>query len=172
MRKALLRFDTACVEKVNGLQSTKSMRVMLKLISFSGDGYLYVLFSMYLFMTDAQDVMLIIAAIALAFGLDLPSFMLLKRFFRRPRPYESLRHCEHGIVPGDPFSMPSGHAAAAALFSVQIAYFFPSYGGMAFAWAMMVGGSRVLLGVHYPSDVFVGFALGVACSVLSITTLV
>ena len=37
-----------------------------------------------------------------------------------------------------------------------------------FFWALMVGLSRVLLGVHYPGDVFVGILIGISCAYFGI----
>ena len=102
-----------------------------------------------------------------AFMIDLPSFMVLKKWVRRPRPYQVHHDCMYAFHPIDSFSMPSGHAAASALTAVHICYFYPAYAVVAVLWSTMVGFSRVLLGVHYPLDVLAGFALGSVCSLFS-----
>ncbi len=168
MRAKILALDIKYFEKVNGLQSRRSVRWLLRLISFSGDGYFYASLALYLCWMDSADYGVALMAIMLAFGLDLPSFMLLKKLFRRPRPFDMLPDCQHTLKPSDQFSMPSGHAAAAALFAVQMAHFFPEYSSWSLLWALLVGFSRVSLGVHYPLDVVAGYFLGALCGTAGI----
>lgn len=85
---------------------------------------------------------------------------LLKEAFELPRPFESastspLRR------PGE-FSFPSGHAQSAAVFWTLLALHFRSRAVAAAAVAviLLVGFSRVYLGVHYPTDVLAGWAVG------------
>jgi undecaprenyl-diphosphatase len=72
------------------------------------------------------------------------------------------------IVPSDKFSFPSGHTAAAFLFAWMIHTIYPTFSVIAFIWAALVGLSRVLQGVHYPTDIVAGAALGSSCAYLSI----
>ena len=90
---------------------------------------------------------------------------LIKRFVRRPRPsvgeaWVSLVHDP------DRFSFPSGHSAAAMSVAMAYGIAFPSYAGFLGAAAMLVGASRVFLGVHYPGDVVVGQLLGIATALV------
>jgi len=64
-------------------------------------------------------------------------------------------------LPGDG-SMPSGHAATAAAAATVVALLHPRLRPPLAALVAAIGLSRVYLGVHYPSDVLVGLALGVA----------
>ena len=61
-------------------------------------------------------------------------------------------------------SFPSGHAASAAAFATGAAMELPGLAPGVFALALAVGASRVVTGVHYPSDVLAGFALGAAAA--------
>lgn len=80
---------------------------------------------------------------------------LVKRTVGRPRP--SFRaSCSALIKEPDKFSFPSGHSAAAMSVAFAYAVAYPSLAAPLLSVAMAVGLSRVVLGVHYPGDVFVG----------------
>ncbi len=63
------------------------------------------------------------------------------------------------IVAPDRFSFPSGHACAAMAVAVAYAWAFPAFAVPLLLAALLVGFSRVMLGVHYPGDVAVGQAI-------------
>lgn len=60
----------------------------------------------------------------------------------------------------DEFSFPSGHTLHAVAFSVIAIAWFPALTLPLLLFAMLVAMSRVVLGLHYPSDVLAGIALG------------
>jgi undecaprenyl-diphosphatase len=65
-------------------------------------------------------------------------------------------------------SFPSGHAASAVAFATGAAIEMPSLAGPAIALASAVGASRVATGVHYPSDVLAGTAIGAAAGLATL----
>jgi undecaprenyl-diphosphatase len=62
----------------------------------------------------------------------------------------------------DPGSFPSGHTLHAALGAVVLTWSVPGLGQVFVLVAVLVGVSRVVLGVHYPSDVLAGASIGIA----------
>jgi undecaprenyl-diphosphatase len=80
-----------------------------------------------------------------------------KRAVRRPRP---LRTCADGPSPPDAFSFPSGHAANAFAACSVMGLGFPLLAPAFGALAVSVAASRVVVGLHYPSDVVAGAGLG------------
>ncbi len=65
-------------------------------------------------------------------------------------------------------SFPSGHATSAAAFATGVALEMPLLAIPVGALAAAVGASRVVTGVHYPSDVLAGFALGTAAGAVTL----
>lgn len=84
---------------------------------------------------------------------------IVKRSVSRERPAEIGRGNTVLQAP-DRFSFPSGHSAASMAVAAMYALTYPSLGIWLLPLAVMVGYSRVALGVHYPLDVIAGQAIG------------
>jgi len=84
----------------------------------------------------------------------------LKSKTSRPRPFAVENAVRAGADPLDPFSFPSGHTLHAVAFSVVAIAFYPMLAWLLVPFAVLVAISRVVLGLHYPSDVLAGAALG------------
>jgi undecaprenyl-diphosphatase len=90
---------------------------------------------------------------------------LLKRVVQRPRPCDA-RGAPLALVElPDPYSFPSGHAAAATAVATSVAIAHPLAAPVVLPLALVVAASRVTLGVHHASDVVAGAALGLAGAV-------
>ena len=83
---------------------------------------------------------------------------VVKRFAGRERPTARMSFNALISVP-DRFSFPSGHACAAMAVAASFAWAFPVLAVPLLVLALLVGFSRVALGVHYPGDVVVGQAI-------------
>lgn len=92
----------------------------------------------------------------------------LKYGVRKDRPFVTYPDIERLVSAGSP-SFPSGHTSVAFSSATSLSIAFPKWYVIApsFLWASAVGYSRMHLGVHYPSDVFVGALIGVGSAWLS-----
>lgn len=79
----------------------------------------------------------------------------------RPRPMLPVIHWQPLTLDHDFWSFPSEHAAVAAAAAAALSLLQPEYRLTFFGMAVLVAGARFLLGVHYPTDLVVGFILGV-----------
>ena len=131
-------------------------------MSKTGDGHLYLVLGLMLWWLEPKNGALFLYSGLLAYMLEIPVYLLLKKSLKRERPCHHISKFNAHIVPSDKFSLPSGHTAAAFLMASLIAHFYPTLSVVAYVWASCIGGSRVLLGVHYPSDILAGALLGIA----------
>ena len=102
-----------------------------------------------------------VAAIMLATSaVGLALYKFLKHTFVRERPF--IRHAGISLAgaPLDRYSFPSGHTLHAVAFTWQACAAFPELGCLLLPLALAIAASRVILGLHYPTDVLVGAVLG------------
>lgn len=129
-----------------------------------GDGWLQVATGLVL-LALGSDYWRILAACTVATGVANAAMVVLKRRFRRKRPCEYTAHPYYdvkplGYVPSDHFSFPSGHSMNAFAVAALLALQFPWLAPLTLVLAASVAASRVLLGLHFVSDVVVGSLLG------------
>ena len=87
-------------------------------------------------------------------------YKALKQGIRRPRPCD-VRRMLLTVAPLDRFSFPSGHTLHAVVFSTIVTAHAPALGWVVWPFTALVAASRLVLGLHYPSDVLAGAILGV-----------
>jgi undecaprenyl-diphosphatase len=66
------------------------------------------------------------------------------------------------VLPPDQFSFPSGHAMSAFAIAVPLSMFYPQLQIALLALSLSIAASRVLLGMHFVSDVVAGSIVGAA----------
>lgn len=84
----------------------------------------------------------------------------LKRTFVRERPFITHSAIAQAAVPLDRYSFPSGHTLHAVSFTWQAVAHFGELSWILVPFATLVAASRVVLGLHYPSDVLAGALIG------------
>lgn len=164
---SLLRMDRRSLFYVFNLGHRFHITRIAQLISKLGDGYFYALLAATLYLLDDICGNQFVNNGLLAFAIELPLYLILKNTIRRPRPTRRLIGFKLNHKAADEFSLPSGHTAAAFLIATLLSFHYPLLQPVFFLIAGMIGFSRVLLGVHYPSDIAAGILLGY-CSALAV----
>jgi undecaprenyl-diphosphatase len=98
-------------------------------------------------------------AIGMAGGISI----IIKKIINRPRPFVTYPNDVTQRTKTGPYSFPSGHSTAAFATATALSLSTKKWeiAVPSFAYAAMVAYSRMRLGVHYPSDVLAGSAIGI-----------
>ncbi len=161
--------DHRIMRRVNSWLAPRWIRIWMIASTRGGDGWLWYAMGVVvlLFGGDTRYEALEAAAASSSTGVIL--FLRLKRMFNRQRPSEIQPHCWATLLPPDQFSFPSGHTITAFAIAVPLGIFYPSLMvGLLFC-AVSIAVSRVLLGLHFLSDVVAGCLIGVTLGLISAT---
>jgi undecaprenyl-diphosphatase len=153
-----------CVS-VNQTFSAPVIQRFFAVISRLGDGvfwYSLMLCLPLLFGRQAIYVSLLMVAVGLV---NLLIYKLIKRATERERPCSVNTQIRLGTAPLDHYSFPSGHTLHAVAFTIIATFFYPQLGWVLIPFASLVASSRVILGLHYPTDVAAGALIGTLIAV-------
>ncbi len=164
------KYDVFMFVWLNNIAIHSTLAWFARYISKTGDGLLYIALGGWLFIGYGADDKLL-QCLLLGFAFERPTYFALKNGFKRHRPQQALQNFRSLITPSDHFSFPSGHTSAACMVATLLAYFYPPLTAALYAWTAMVGFSRVILGVHFPTDTAMGALLGFATAVFSLNLL-
>lgn len=137
-----------------------AVMVGLMAVSRLGDGMLwYGLMALLPWVGGSAGIKCMLYMLAVG-AVNLVFYKALKQRVARPRPYVScpgIRACDRSL---DEYSFPSGHTMHAVAFSVVLGAFYPPFVPLLWGFTALVALSRVVLGLHFPSDVVTGAAIG------------
>ncbi len=126
----------------------------------AGDGWLWAAIGFAVLLSGEPDRLQAAEACLLASGTGIAMFQALKRATGRRRPCEVEPHRWAAVLPPDEFSFPSGHTITAFSIAVTIGLFYPSLLLPLLFVALSIAASRILLGMHFLSDVVAGILIG------------
>lgn len=161
--KQVIFFDSSLIHSVYALRNPAMTSFMKSITFFGGEIFLgaaIIVTILILLKKHKRDAVIFTCILLFGLGLNL----LLKDMFQRPRPtFMPLIH-------ETSYSFPSGHAMNSFVFYMSLAYFIfhntrkkklsvilTCVFGLLI---LLIGISRIYLGVHYPSDVLAGYAAG------------
>ncbi len=129
-------------------------------LSRSGDGTLQLLLPGLFWLIDGSAGKQLFIAAAVVFAIERPLYWCLKNSCQRRRPPEAIPSFQSVVNASDRFSFPSGHTCAAFALATLVTLHYGALAAPLYLWATGVGLSRVVLGVHFPSDTLAGAAIG------------
>ncbi|RNF86385.1 phosphatase PAP2 family protein [Montanilutibacter psychrotolerans] len=154
--------------RANRVCARAASRRYFSAISRLGDGVAWYVLMAALVVADGIDGLVASAHLAATGVIALALYKLLKRWTRRPRPFAADARIRAWVAPLDEFSFPSGHTLHAVAFTVVALAHYPMLSWLLIPFTASVALSRVVLGLHYPSDVLAATAIGVALASLSL----
>jgi undecaprenyl-diphosphatase len=158
--------DHTLMRRVNRWQAPRWIRAWMLGATRGGDGWLWYSMGAIILLAGGPQRFLAVAAAALAALLGVTLFLRLKKATARRRPCTYEPHCWATLLPPDQFSFPSGHTITAFAVAVSLSRFYPELSAGLLFCALSVAASRILLGMHFLSDVLAGAAIGsgLACA--------
>ena len=167
MRSLITRGDHNLMRRANNWEAPRWVRLYAIGATRCGDGWLWCAIGLAIFFFGGEERFAALGAAGLAATLSVLLFLLLKRFTGRRRPCEIEPHCWATLLPPDHFSFPSGHTMTAFAVAVAFSLTYPVLIAPLLFCALSIAMSRILLGMHFLSDVIAAALIGSALGYVS-----
>jgi len=152
--------DQRLMRRLNRWPAPRWIRIWMICATRGGDGWLWYAMGLVLLLFGGADRFRAVGSAGLAAGAGIGLFLKLKKATGRRRPSVFEPHCWATLLPPDQFSFPSGHTITGFAVSVSLIQFYPSMAAGLLFCALSIALSRILLGMHFLSDVLAGAAIG------------
>ncbi len=163
--------DHRIMRKVHNWSAPQWVRLWMICATRGGDGWLWYLLGTLVLIFGGTQGVLAVGASVVAIALGIVFFLWAKKITGRKRPCHITPHCWSTLLPPDQFSFPSGHTITAFAAITPLMVVFPELQvGLGFC-ALSIAASRVVLGMHFLSDVVAGAAVGSLLGYLSLSGL-
>ncbi|WP_018948677.1 phosphatase PAP2 family protein [Thioalkalivibrio sp. ALMg11] len=166
-------FELAVCQRFNHYNRRRAVSGFFGWISRLGDGAIWYALMLALPLIHGPQAAWVSVQMAVVGLASLPLYKWLKRRTSRRRPCHRDRPFARTVDPLDEFSFPSGHTMHAVGFTVILVAWFPMWAWVVVPFAVLVAASRLVLALHYPSDVAMGALIGatVAATLLGLVSL-
>ncbi|AGB42427.1 membrane-associated phospholipid phosphatase [Halobacteroides halobius DSM 5150] len=134
---------------------------LMPLVTHLGGAIFTIAFGGLLFFLGEQNLKQVGSEIILSVLISGTVVQVIKRIINRNRPYKILKEVNLTKASFRNYSFPSGHTTAIFSLAVTVGFNFPNFILISQSLAVLVGLSRAYLGVHYPSDIVSGAAIGI-----------
>lgn len=154
--------DHQVMRRVHHWRAPRWLRYWMLSATRLGDGWIWYSIGIALLVFGGADRYTALVACITAEGVAVTLFQFLKRASNRKRPCQLEAHCWSKVLPPDQFSFPSGHSMSAFAIAVPLCIYYPDLQAPLLMISFSIAVSRVILGMHFVSDVVVGSLVGTA----------
>ncbi len=148
------------MRRINRWSAPRWFRWWMLLATRAGDGWLWGLIGIALLFSADPLRFRALESAACAVAVGIVFFHKIKRIVCRIRPRDIEPHCWANIITRDKFSFPSGHSTTAFAVALSLGSFYPEIMPVLLILAANVAISRVVVGMHFLSDIVVGSGCG------------
>jgi undecaprenyl-diphosphatase len=159
--------ERVCLRANRGLRY-HALLAACRAVSWLGNGIFWYALMLAQLLREPREAALPVLHMVFAGAVCTAAYKMVKQGTLRPRPYQSLAHVAAGAPSLDAFSFPSGHTLHAVAFTVIALEYWPGLAPLLVPFTLATAASRVVLGLHYPSDVLAGAFLGALIATLSL----
>ena len=142
------------------------IKQIFSVVSRLGNGIFWYVLMLLLPIFYGTGAVLVVAQMIIAGLSGTLVYLYLKKRTERLRPYVVNESIKLGTPPLDQYSFPSGHTLHAIGFSIIVCYYYPEFIVFLIPVSILVATSRMILGLHYPSDVLVGAGIGFTSAIM------
>lgn len=160
--------DCAWTAAANRWGHGRWVRAYFATISRLGDGGFWYALMALIVIFDGYRGLVASAHMAATGAVALALYKTLKRWTKRPRPCARDHRVRALVAPLDEFSFPSGHTLHALSFTLVALAYYPGLIWLLAPFCGSVALSRVVLGLHYPSDVLAASVIATGLATLSL----
>ena len=169
--QAYLGWEALVTERCNYAHRVRVLRTLFATASRLGDGVGWYMLALLMLVLHGASAVLPMALMIASGGVGVLIYLTIKRRTARLRPLSRNQRLEASVAPLDQYSFPSGHTLHAVNFGIQLVAFQPALFWIVLPLALLVASSRMVLGLHYLSDVLVGAAIGSMLAALTLSFL-
>jgi undecaprenyl-diphosphatase len=151
--------DNRLMDRVQRWRPPRWIRLWMVCATRGGDGWIWYAQGIVILLVGGPSRFSAVLASTVASATGIALFLSLKKSINRKRPSVNVTNWGK-LLPPDHFSFPSGHSITAFAFTIPMILFYPSLATGLLFCAVSIAVSRVLLGMHFLSDVVAGCLIG------------
>ncbi|HWM43445.1 MAG TPA: phosphatase PAP2 family protein [Burkholderiales bacterium] len=156
----LQHWDERVCVRVNRGARQRPVVLLLQGISWLGNGIFWYALMLALLLAETREAAMPVLHMAFVGAVCTCCYKMVKHSTVRSRPYQVNPLVSANAAALDRFSFPSGHTLHAIAFTLIACSYYPGLWMILAPFTLLTAVSRVALGLHYPSDVIAGGALG------------